>query len=49
MHATTFRLIGKLGVGWWPMDVGIDDLTANGITVRNPGIAGRIGLDADPQ
>lgn len=32
-----FRLIDKMGVGWWPMDVGIDDLTADGIIVRNPG------------
>lgn len=37
-HATlTFRLFDKKGVGWWPLDVAIDDVTGTGLTVRNGG------------
>lgn len=33
----TFRLLDKKGVGWWPLDWSVDDVTATGFTVRNGG------------
>lgn len=33
----TFRLHHKKGVGWWPTDLGVDDVAGDGITVRNGG------------
>jgi hypothetical protein len=39
----TFRLYHQKGVGWWPTDVGIDDVAGTGLTVRN----GDFEKDAD--
>lgn len=39
----TFRLFHKKGVGWWPTDVGIDDVVGTGLTVSN----GDFEKDAD--
>jgi hypothetical protein len=33
----TFRLLDKTGVGWWPLDLRIDDVTGRGIKVRDGG------------
>ena len=39
----TFRLFHAKGVGWWPADVGIDDVSAKGFTIKN----GDFETDAD--
>ena len=39
----TFRLFHKKGVGWWPTDVGIDEVAGTGLTIRN----GDFETDAD--
>ncbi|GAA1570575.1 hypothetical protein GCM10009804_28730 [Kribbella hippodromi] len=33
----TFRLFHQRGVGWWPLDWSIDDVTGRGVIVRNGG------------
>lgn len=33
----TFRLFHQRGVGWWPLDWSIDDVTGRGVAVRNGG------------
>lgn len=38
-----FRLTDRTGVGWWPIDVGIDDVTATGLRLRNAGFDDRSG------
>ncbi|GAA3097975.1 hypothetical protein JOF29_005931 [Kribbella aluminosa] len=33
----TFRLFDQRGVGWWPLDWSIDDVSGRGVVVRNGG------------
>lgn len=41
----TFRLEHKKGVGWWPLDFAVDDVSARGLKMRNGGFESKSGWD----